>query len=414
MPPSSSEKKFDTEEPPSSQTGNVSPQKSPRDPTNPPPIIRQPSTRLPPIIKENGRAEPVRSTQPRTVLFVEPPKKRPEITVHKEDPPGPRSAYDSLYPGRRSAALGSKGLNGDVRNSLYPPSRSAYPESHPSYLGGDSKFRSAISNDVPEPDVYDTQFSSGSSNTLSRESGYCSPRHPPIGSTYRTPSSSVLGPHSNPSSAIIQRETRDPAHVFTFPSHGRDSLYEAPHPPPPLVRSSSSPPLPRPSIMKKSPSVSGSIYRRHEHPRTEGSTYRSLPRPNKSRHNEYDSDLVRYRSLDRRFDIPFTGSLPRPQTRRGSRSDRRLDYSDSRFDFRAETTRLSDTKLDKSDSLYDNRSEGRYDSRTSVRSLRDTSIPQRRSSGSSRLRFSSEKYFHVYSDKDKHPNCEDEVDENFV
>lgn len=414
--------------------GDISPQKSPRDPLNPPPIIRQPSIRLQPIIKENGRAEPVRNTQPRTVLFVEPPKSRQDVFTHKEDLQ-PRPDYsNSLYPGR-GTSCNVPNRNVDSRGTYYSTSRSAPPEplSPSPYPERDSKHHR---DELLEPDVYDTQFSSESSNTLSRESGYCSPRHPLTGS-YRGTISGISASHDShvsPGTAPLPkrdfRDSRDqpPSHVFTFPSHGgRDPVYDIPthsHPPP-LVRSSSSPPPPRPSIMKKSPSVGGSIYTRrrdyHDHPhpfpsRHEGPTYRSLPRPNKTRQSSNDSELVRYRSLDRRFDIPFTGSLPRPQTRRSSRSDRRmLERSDSRFDFRScETSRSSDTRLDKSDVRIDSRPDVRYDSRSSVRSLRESSLSSRRPSTGSRLRFSNEKYFHVYPDKEKRQTRDDDADENFV
>ncbi|KAK4320080.1 hypothetical protein Pmani_009021, partial [Petrolisthes manimaculis] len=62
------------------------------------------------------------------------------------------------------------------------------------------------------------------------------------------------------------------------------------------------------SCMKKSPSAGGGMGRRGG----EGG-YRSLPRPAKSHRAENDA-LLKYRSLDRRFDLPFSGARPDPST----------------------------------------------------------------------------------------------------
>lgn len=385
------------------------------------PIIRQGGSKRQPTTKENGRAEPVRGSQNRQVLFLEPPvahssnllsPRRSDVMLQSRDlesppyglsqpplrplDPSPRridtnSRHSDIplrhseLPMRRSEMPSFRHVDVGDRHDItniqvlpmrhdqpsrhdlpprleYPPrhelaprhidpSRHDLPMRHADYeispyarrrLCSDSMKvpPSNMNNPMYPPLVRNTTyheslrnfddryserdsriniigppFSTGSSNTLSRESGYCSTRPPP----------GVF------SSSAYRRHAR--------------SYDESSSPQPPLT-----------SIMKKSPSVSAGDGR-HPDPlgRTSGShpTYRSLPRPGKSRAPDLE-DLNRYRALDRRFDLPFTGSLPRPEPRRPI--------------------------------------------------------------GGSRLRFADAKYFHVYPDKEKKQNrvVVDDADENFV
>ena len=413
------------------------------------PIIRQSSApRLQPIIKENGRLEPVKSNQaPRTVLFVEPPSKpHSSILINKDE----RHLYDS-YSNNRTG-IGS--IKNHTEDSLSPhmyTNRSSYTETLSPYPDREPRYRSHL--DDEGIDSMDPQFSSGSSNTLSRESGYCSPRHhlplgssnsysrgpppppapqespqysrgfikpppiqdespkysrgnfmkspptpqdkspqysrdnlikgppppvtdtsmynrnslikrptPPIGETTQYSHGGLIKRPTPPKGETPPTTARD-HHVFTFPaSHSRSLDYS--HPP---QRGRTSP-VPLPSIMKKSPSVSGDVSNYNDKIRPiDGSNtrYRSLPRPGKMRSHEMDN-LLRYQSLDRRFDIPFTGSLPRQERR-----------------FSNESNNLEPTS--------------------------------RRRSSSTRLRFADEKLFHVYPEKNKRQNAvDDDTDENFV
>ena len=334
------------------------------------PIIRQPSTpRLQPIIKENGRAEPIKSSQPpRTVLFVEPPKPHTSILVNKDD--SPRQPYDSSYPTRRSSSI--KSHNGETLSPhMYTHShthspRGSYTEGLTAYSERDHRYRSHIDDEGIE--TIDPQFSSGSSNTLSRESGYCSPRHhlPAPPSSYSRVGLDRTQSIQNepPPPPAPSHNNREQSHVFTFSSAQSRSLEYNPVP----HRGRTSP-VPLPSIMKKSPSVSGDVSYYDNNPRpTDGAStrYRSLPRPGKQRDYENDN-LTRYQSLDRRVDIPVAGSLPRPERRSSTESNSNM------------------------------------------------SMHARRRNSSTRLRFADEKLFHVYPEKNKRQNAvDDDTDENFV
>ncbi|XP_042885515.1 uncharacterized protein LOC122261794 isoform X4 [Penaeus japonicus] len=449
------------------------------------PIIRQPSKPLQPIIKENGRSDNGKSSQGRTVLFVEPPKTQTGILVNKNEVP--RNTYDA-YSGRRGQM---KGPNGDVQHSVYG-SRGSYSDSlhtlHPS-RGGDSmgyvdreppmsRYRSTLDDRGDGVDMLEPQYSPSSSNTLSRDSGYCSLRGTLRGSTgaiatspyasrehsrdlirdhsrdlgrdhprdlsrdhsrdltrdhsrdlvrdlsrdhsrdlnrdlsrehsrdhsrshsrdlgrdhprdlsrdlsrdhsrdlgrdhsrdlgrdhrelgrdlSRDFSRDMVRDHSRELSREISRDHsrdlgRDQGHVFTFPSRVNSNEYDS-------MITRSPPPA---SFMKKSPSVSASVGRHYDFPPrgSESGTYRSLPRPSKPRGTEAET-LLKYRSLDRRFDLPFSGSLQRVEPDSGE----------------------------------------------------ETPPQQRRYSGSPRLRFADEKHFHVYHDKEKKQDGIDDMDESFV
>ncbi|XP_047490345.1 uncharacterized protein LOC125039983 [Penaeus chinensis] len=446
------------------------------------PIIRQPSRPLQPIIKENGRSDNGKSSQGRTVLFVEPPKTQTGILVNKNEVP--RNTYDA-YPSRRGQM---KGPNGDVQHGVYS-SRGSYSDNlhtlHPS-RGGDgmgyvdreppmSRYRSTLDDRGDAVDMMDPQYSPSSSNTLSRDSGYCSLRGTHRGSTgaiatspyasrehsrdlirdhsrdlgrdhprdlsrdhsrdltrdhsrdlgrdlsrdhsrdlnrdlsrdlsrehsrdhsrshsrdlsrdhprdlsrdltrdhsrdlgrehsrelgrdlSRDFSRDMVRDHSRELGRDISRDHsrdlgRDQGHVFTFPSRVNSNEYDS-------MITRSPPPA---SFMKKSPSVSASVGRHYDFPPRgpESGTYRSLPRPSKPRGTEAET-LLKYRSLDRRFDLPFSGSLQRVEPDSGE----------------------------------------------------ETPPQQRRYSGSPRLRFADEKHFHVYHDKEKKQDGIDDMDESFV
>ncbi|KAK7076362.1 hypothetical protein SK128_023542 [Halocaridina rubra] len=346
------------------------------------PIIRQPSKTLQPIIKDNGRSE--KSSQGRTVLFVEPPKAQSGILTNKGDIP--RSSYD-VYPGRRRHM---KDPNGDLRDHRYE--RQGYHRGSYSEVRSNN-WRSMDRNYEMElpPRRYrsldDGEDSRGGMHRqyASRDPDY----HPPYTSNMVTSppySARELPSRELPREFIrdsrremmrdhprgIARESsrdharemgrdrerdrerdRDQGSVFTFPSRSLD--YERPQPT---------------SIMKRSPSMSASVGRPYEKPlrRSEGgvcSTYRSLPRPGKNRGEPEDDVLRKYRSLDRRFDLPFSGSLPRPEPG---------------MDQQPETCEEE----------------------------------QPRYGGSPRLRFADEKHFHVYHDKEKRQSGVNERDESFI
>ena len=380
------------------------------------PIIRQSGVKRQPIIKENGRAEPIRGSQNRQVLFLEPP------VAHDSDLPSPRRG-DMMLPSRdvesppygpsdlgrpidtppmrRSEGLGrhndiSPHRHHDlsIRRSELPlrplaSDRLEIPDMRD--IGGprhdmhDYSMRHDIGprmnepsrfDDVPPPRHVDYDMSPYTRRRICSDSmkfppsdldsSMYTPPPPPIRNTsyhdslrnfddryterpLHQPHNDVMQPHFSGSSSALCRDTgysRPPTGVFgsaAYRRHAR-SYDECSSPQPPLT-----------SIMKKSPSVSTGVGvgRHHDPSRGSHPAYRSLPRPGKTRTPDLE-DLHRYKSLDRRFDLPFTGSLPRPEPRRPI--------------------------------------------------------------GGSRLRFSDAKYFHVYPDKEKKQNrvVVDDADENFV
>ncbi|KAK7085401.1 hypothetical protein SK128_021665 [Halocaridina rubra] len=352
------------------------------------PIIRQPSKSLQPIIKDNGRSE--KSSQGRTVLFVEPPKAQSGILVNKNEMP--RSAYD-VYPTRRRP----REHEGDTKYEPYVH-RGSYSEVRSSYwadngLGGyyemelpPRRYRS-LDDGEDCGGIMRGQYSPDTS--MARDIDYYQPytssfiTNPPY-SARELPSRELPREYVRDPRRDISRDARgitrelsrehtrdslrerdrdrdrdrdiDQGHIFAFPSRSLSSEYDHPQPT---------------SIMKRSPSMSASVGRPYEKGmrRSEwdrGGTYRSLPRPGKTRDEAEEDVLRKYRSLDRRFDLPFSGSLLRPEPECEPCDDHHQQQS------------------------------------------------QRRYSGSPRLRFADEKHFHLYHDKEKKQSGVNDRDESFI
>ncbi|CAL4127588.1 unnamed protein product [Meganyctiphanes norvegica] len=256
------------------------------------------------------------------------------------------------------------------------------------------RYRNSMEDPFGGGDLRSQQFLSSSSTALSQEPGFHPPprgprrsgsghskhlpprearmaardpnmmRDPHISSRdprlLRDPQHPSRDPHLPPREKMSMQDRhlaqRAGGHILAFPPRTIKREYD--HIPP------CSPPFHPPSIMKKSPSVSAYVGHHYDDSpavRQEHIAYRSLPRP--SRRGEREA-LYKYSSLDRRFDLPFSGSLPRPEPRFAS----------------------------------------------------DEAIHQRHyNSGSPHHRFADEKNYHLYHDKEKKQDgMVDEIDESFV